>query len=80
MNVGGFEPNIIREFYANFLKNETANPVSKKYTKSYVRGRICGFSPSINQLFGLSDIDLAISTPAAEKAMVHEISGSKLKR
>lgn len=81
VNVGGFQPNIIPEFYANFVKNETANPVSKKYAKSYVQGMICDFSPSsINQFFGLSDVDLAISTPTAGKAMVHEISGGKLKK
>lgn len=38
VNVGGYEPNIIREFYANFLKNETSNPESKKYAKTFLRG------------------------------------------
>lgn len=59
VNVGRYEPNIIREFYANFLKNETSSPESKKYAKTFVIGMICNFSPFlINQLFGLSDVDL----------------------
>lgn len=71
INVGSYEANIVYEFYAIFLKNVIFNPASKKYAKTFVRGMICGFSPSsINRFFGLLDEDTAISLAAAEKEMV----------
>lgn len=76
VNVGGYEPNIIREFFANFVKDKTSDPRSRKFAKSYVQGTNYDFSSSyINRFFGLADTDLAINTPAAERAMIQQSQG-----
>lgn len=81
MNVGGFEPNITRGYYVNFLKHETSTLDRKRYTKTFIRGMIYDFSSSsINQLFGLSDMYLNINDTAVERTMVIDISGGKLKK